>query len=228
MGVHADEPFLTSATGVPPSLRVCLDRGRLIDCTEVGVPMLGASIQAIDVRHRQVLLGAIAAVVLFVLCMLGPGVPLAIVAATSIWAAVMDKRTLRIPNRLVLVCLVIIALGAAALWLIDARTTSQIALSVVAGIVIGGGPLLFLLWIVRPAAVGGGDWKLLVAQGAALGLVAPLAAGLILVVAAPVAAAQRLSQRQPRSVPLGPGLAAGFVTSAIAAFAFPELLGGTS
>ena len=35
------------------------------------------------------------------------------------------------------------------------------ALSLVAGILLGGGPILFLLWLVRPAAVGGGDWKLL-------------------------------------------------------------------
>ena len=80
---------------------------------------------------------------------------------------------------------------------------------------LGGGPTLFLLWLVRPALVGGGDWKLLLAQGAALGLVAPVAAGLVLLFAAPVAGVQRLTRRGLPSVALGPGLAAGFVTSAV-------------
>jgi Flp pilus assembly protein protease CpaA len=198
----------------------------LIYCTEVGVPMLAASRQAIHVQHRSGLLGAAAAVFLFGLCLLGPGVPVAVVAVTSIWAAVVDQRTLRIPNRLVLVCGVVVAMGAAALWLIGPRTSSQIALALAVGILLGGGPILFVLWLVRPATVGGGDWKLLLAQGAALGLVAPVAAGLILVVAAPVAAAQRLTHRELPSVALGPSLAAGFVASVIAAFAFPHLLGG--
>jgi hypothetical protein len=83
------------------------DRGRLIYCTEVGVPMLAASRQAIHVRHPRAL-RTVAAVVVFGLCLLGPGVPVLVVAGTSISAAVIDHRTLRIPNRLVLVCWVVV------------------------------------------------------------------------------------------------------------------------
>jgi Flp pilus assembly protein protease CpaA len=225
-GIRQGSQFLPASTTSPaPSHNVRPDRGRLINCTEVGVQVLRASGQAIHRRRPRLIVGA-AAVVLFGCCLLGPAVPVAVVAGTSIWAAVIDHRTLRIPNRLVLACIVVVAIGAAALWLIGPRTSTQIALALFVGVLLGGGPILFLFWLVRPAAVGGGDWKLLLAQGAALGLVAPLAAGLVLLVAAPVVAVQRLTHRELPPVALGPGLAAGFVTSASAAFVFPHLLGG--
>ena len=213
------------STTPSPLRRVGFDRGRLNNCTDVGVPMLN-SVQAINGRTRQLVL-AFLAVVLFGLCFLGPGVPVAVVAATSIWAAAIDKRDLRIPNQLVLVCAVTVGMGAAALWLVGSRTSSQLALALAAGVLLGGGPTLFLVWLVRPALVGGGDWKLLLAQGAALGLVAPVAAGLVLVFAAPIAGVQRLTRAGVPSVALGPGLAVGFVTSAVVAFVYPQLLGGT-
>ena len=128
----------SSSSGRSPNLG--LDRGRFVNSTEVGVPMPGASRQAIHASHARVVLGVLAAVVLFGLSLLGPGVPLVVVAAASIWAAVMDHRTLRIPNRLVLVCMVIVVIGAAALWLIGPRSSSQIALAVVAGILLGRRP----------------------------------------------------------------------------------------
>src|SRR5215218_1840394 len=105
-----------SSSSCESSSRVSLHRGPLNNCTEVGVPRVGMADHAIHVRHRLPLAAA-AAVVAFGLCLLGPGVPVAVVAAGSIWAAAVDLRTLRIPNCLVLACMAMVAIGAAALTL---------------------------------------------------------------------------------------------------------------
>jgi Flp pilus assembly protein protease CpaA len=199
-----------------------VDRGRSSQCTEVGVPMLSSSTKPL---RRRWLLVAPTAAAIFVLSLLGPIVPVASVAAASGWAAVSDHRTRRIPNGVIVVCALTVVIGALALWATRTATSSEIALALVVGVLLGGGPLLFAVWVVRPAAVGGGDWKLLLSQGAALGLVAPLAASLVLLVAGPTAAVQALCRRQT-SIALGPALAVGFAFAAIAAFAFPGLLRG--
>ena len=107
-------------------------------------------------------------------------VPVAVVAAVSVQAGITDARTLLIPNQLVLAGLTAVAVGAPFVALVDHRPFGDVAAAIVAGWILGGAPMLFALWLVRPDGVGGGDWKILTAQSAAVGLVAPYAAPLIL------------------------------------------------
>jgi Flp pilus assembly protein protease CpaA len=223
--LHEHNPRLHPPCAPATSPTLTNDRGRLSNCTEVGVPVLTVSVQAIALRHSRACLFA-AVVALVGLCALGPAVPVAVVAVISVWAAAVDRRTLRIPNAFVLSCWSTVAVASLALSLVDGKAPSQLVPAVALGTLLAGGPMLFVVWLARPAAVGGGDWKLLVGQGAALGLVAPLAAGLILLVAAPLVIVQRSVGRRSTAVALGPGLAVGFVAAASAAFLYPQVLGG--
>ena len=86
--------------------------------------------------------------------------------------------------------------------------------------------MLFGLWLVRPAIVGGGDWKILGAQSAAIGLLAPYAAPLILLGGGLGGLVQRSIRRRRADLPLAPGLAVGYVAAIAAAVMLHQLLGG--
>ena len=137
--------------------------------------------------------------------------PVAVVGALAVVAAAVDERTGRIPNRLCLMGLASV-LAAMPFVAFQGGGLQVVTLSIVAGIVVSGAPLLFSIWLVRPDLIGGGDWKLLGVLGATLGLLSPLSAAVAAFVACLVQFV-RLNLRRRRSIPFAPGLAVGFVTA---------------
>ena len=99
---------------------------------------------------------------------------------------------------------------------LDNRMMGPLAFDVLVGVVLGGAPAVFIVWLVAPRLIGGGDWKLLAVLGATVGFLAPAAASVIPMAAfggAIVAAAAR----HRREIRLGPFLAAGYVVAVVAA-----------
>ena len=154
-------------------------------------------------------------------------VPVAAVGLLSITSALADTRTRRIPNALVLTAFIAAVVGGAIVRTADHRPLLELLSSAVAGVVLSGVPLLVVLWLFRPSAIGGGDVKLLFVQGATLGLVAPYAAPVVLLVAAVVSVAETVGLRRTRDLPLGPGLAAGYVAALAFGIAAQQILGGS-
>lgn len=156
------------------------------------------------------------------------GVRVIAVVAVGLVAAVAghhDQRTRRIPNRLVLTAGAAVATATGAVAVIE-RDLAGALIDVGLGIVLSGAPLLLLTWIVAPAAIGGGDWKLLTVLGAALGLLEPLAAPLIVVVACVVAVAVALAQRQ-RVIAFAVPLLAGFLVAIVVAATWRDATGSS-
>jgi Flp pilus assembly protein protease CpaA len=152
--------------------------------------------------------------------------PILLCAALATIAAVEDMRTHRIRNPIVLAMVVVIAVSVPLVAVVDHRSPLAVGRDAVLGVLLGGAQLLFVVWAARPALVGGGDWKLLATLGAAVGLVAPLAALLIIIAATPVHGIVAVARRERRTVPLGPGLAAGYLAAITAAVLVPDLVGG--
>jgi leader peptidase (prepilin peptidase)/N-methyltransferase len=153
-------------------------------------------------------------------------VPLTAVGTISVLAGVIDARTCRIPNRVVIAgCFAFLA-GAVITILGDHRALVGVAGAALVGVIASGASLLALVWLVRPASVGAGDVKLLTVQGATIGLLAPLAAPIVLLGGGLGGLGVAAVRRRRGAVPLGPGLALGFVAAvAIGTFA-NVLLGG--
>jgi Flp pilus assembly protein protease CpaA len=149
-------------------------------------------------------------------------VPLALVGGVALAAAIEDNHTGRIPNALVLTGIVIVACSWGFVSTLDNRLMGPLAIDIVAGLVLGGAPLLFVVWFVAPRLIGGGDWKLLVVLGAMAGALAPATAGVIPVVAF-AAALVAAAARRRRQIRLGPFLAAGYLTAVAATVVRPEL-----
>jgi Flp pilus assembly protein protease CpaA len=91
-----------------------------------------------------------------------------------------------------------------------------------AGLVLSGAPAMFVIWLVAPRVLGGGDWKLLSVLGIAVGYVAPLGATVI-VMGAFVGGVAAAAFVRRRNVILGPPLALGYVAAVAAVVAFPDL-----
>ena len=140
--------------------------------------------------------------------------PLTLIGALVAAAALVDERTGRIPNGLCLAGLVTLV-AAMPLVATQDQPLGSVASSVVAGLLTSGALALFLIWLVRPDLIGGGDWKLLVVIGASLGLVSPIASALAAFVAC-VAQFVRLTFRRRRSIPFAPSLAVGYATALVA------------
>jgi prepilin signal peptidase PulO-like enzyme (type II secretory pathway) len=101
-----------------------------------------------------------------------------------------------------------------------------LAVDLLAGCVLGGAPVVFVVWLFAPRLIGGGDWKLLAVLGAALGAIAPASASLVPMAAFGAAIASvAIAGRSRRQVRLGPYLAAGYAVAVIAAVALPDLFG---
>lgn len=149
--------------------------------------------------------------------------PLAVVGGITVAAAIADHRTGRIPNGLVLTALVVVGCGWGFVGTLDDRQMSPLGTDLLAGLLLSGAPFLFLVWLVAPRLVGGGDWKLLAVCGLAIGYVAPLAAVVIVMVGFVVAVLGAAARRR-RHVRLGPMLALGYVTALAAAALAPDLL----
>jgi prepilin signal peptidase PulO-like enzyme (type II secretory pathway) len=78
--------------------------------------------------------------------------------------------------------------------------------------VLGGAPVLFLIWLLDPRLIGGGDWKLLAVSSAALGLLLPIAAAVASLIACLVQFVRFAALRE-RSIPFGPAIAAGMLVA---------------
>ena len=144
--------------------------------------------------------------------------------ALPLAAAIEDSRTGRIPNGLVLTGITIVACSWGFVAILDNRMMGPLALDVFAGLALGGAPVVFLMWLVAPRLIGGGDWKLLVVLGAVVGFLAPASASVV-PMAAFGAAAVAAATGHRRHIRLGPFLAAGYVVAIVAAVVEPELFG---
>jgi leader peptidase (prepilin peptidase)/N-methyltransferase len=131
-------------------------------------------------------------------------------------AAVVDARHRRLPNRLVVLSAVPVAL----LCVLDPFVGRLSAIgSVGAGAVLLAGPLL-APHLIAPAAMGFGDVKAACSLGATLGLIGPELSMWTLCIACGVTAGWGLARRQ-RHVALGPGL----VLAALAVLVVSAVIG---
>ena len=180
-------------------------------------------------RSRMALVGAVTVMAgLVAAALVGRGVamPIGAIGILSVVAGWIDARTHRIPNQLGSAAAVAVVAGGVVVVFVDSRGVVDVVGGAVAGVVCSGAVFLAVLWMVRPASIGGGDVKLLAVQGAAIGLLAPLAAPLILFGAALVGVGQALVLRRGRDLPLAAGLAFGFGVAVVAGVVGDGLLGG--
>lgn len=164
-------------------------------------------------------LGLLAVVVVAMVWMprLAPALgPWLYLAAVAPWLVLIDVRERRLPNRLVLPGFAAWTLGAA--WVVLADPNAGPA-RVLAALAAGGAYALVLGALAWWGGMGGGDLKLGVVLGLALGLVSPAAAVIALplafvagaVVAVVVLVASPKGERRGRSIPFGPCLLFGAV-----------------
>lgn len=151
--------------------------------------------------------------------------PVTAVAFVVAGAAIVDARTMRIPNRLIVFGAALAVLGAVAVSVGDHRPLLEVVGAGAIGWVFSGAPPMFVVWMMRPTSIGGGDWKLLSVAGFTVGLAAPLAAAVVLMVAGIVQLVYAVAGRRGL-LALGPGMFAGYCFAVAAAFAFHDLLGG--
>jgi Flp pilus assembly protein protease CpaA len=152
--------------------------------------------------------------------------PVALIGGIAIAAAVEDVRTGRIPNGLVLAGIGVISCAWGFVATLDNRLMGPLAIDSFAGFVLGGAPVVFVVWLVAPRLIGGGDWKLLVVLGAMTGFVAPASASVIPMVAFGAATVAAVVRRR-RHVRLGPYLAAGYLVAVAATITMPDLFGSS-
>lgn len=148
------------------------------------------------------------------------GVMIAISIGVAAWAAVIDVRSGRIPNRLVLVAT--IPTSAVVLASIANGGGVELAGSVALGVLAFAGPI-FVVHVVSPQSIGFGDVKLAAALGATLGTVEPALGVLALFVATSVTAAAGLVGRRS-TMPFGPGLVVGAIVALAVAAQLGELV----
>ena len=149
-------------------------------------------------------------------------VPVTAVAGVAIVAALVDIRTSRIPNAVVLFAFAVEACSWPLVALVDDRAMLPLLADLAAGLALSGAPALFVVWLVAPRVLGGGDWKLLSVLGMAVGYLAPLGASVI-VMGAFVGGIGTAVVSRRRDVILGPSLALGYLTAIAAVIAWPDV-----
>lgn len=149
-------------------------------------------------------------------------VPITIVGAIALAAAVSDIRTSRIPNGLIVLAVVVLASSWVFVATVDNRSMAPLLADLAAGLALSGAPAMFVIWLVAPRVLGGGDWKLLSVLGIAMGYVAPLGATVI-VMGAFAGGLVTAAVVRRRDIILGPPLALGYVAAVIAVISAPEL-----
>lgn len=152
-------------------------------------------------------------------------VPLASVGGLVVAAATVDATTARIPNGLVLAALAVVVGSWGLVGSVDGVAMRSLALDLLGGLLLSGAPAVFAVWLVAPASIGGGDWKLLAVGGLALGYLAPAAAFVFGVVGFMAAIGVAAVARR-RTVALGPPLALGYAVALVVGLRFPEVVGG--
>jgi Flp pilus assembly protein protease CpaA len=105
---------------------------------------------------------------------------------------------------------------------VDNRPMLPLLSDLLAGLALSGAPAMFVLWLVAPRVLGGGDWKLLSVLGMGIGYLAPLGATVIVMGASVAAAAVAVFVRR-RDIILGPPLALGYASAIAAVVAFADL-----
>ena len=138
-------------------------------------------------------------------------VGLAIIVALG---ALVDARTSRLPNRASGSAVLLVALSVPCVAFADSREVTDVAISAMLGVVYSGAPLLFAIWLVRPGAIGGGDWKMLGAIGAGIGLVLPFAALVMTTIVCLLQIAVGVIRRT-KVMAFGPSIAAGYVAAVL-------------
>ncbi len=180
-----------------------------------------------SVSPRRVSIGLLVAAT-FALLLLRLGLvvaPLIAVAVVVLVAAVIDEMTRRIPNRLVLVATGFLVVGIPTVAEIQSAGAPTVALRAATGVAIGGAPILFLIWLLDPALIGGGDWKLLAAASAALGLLLPVAAVVATLIACVFQFVRFVGFRE-RLAPFGSAIAAGMLVAMATLPTISRLTGG--
>jgi len=122
-------------------------------------------------------------------------------------AAAVDLRTLRLPNRLVGLGSVAVAVTALLESWVGIRIDDVRLFAVALGVALLAGPLL-AVHLIAPAAMGFGDVKLATVLGAAIGLHEPIAALVALLIACVVGVIGGLAGRRG-VIPFGPALVLG-------------------
>jgi Flp pilus assembly protein protease CpaA len=151
-------------------------------------------------------------------------VPVTLVGAVALAAAVSDLRSNRIPNRVILIALGVLAGSWVLVSVVDDRPMAPLLADLSAGLVLSGAPAMFVTWLVAPRVLGGGDWKLLSVLGIAMGFLAPLGATVIVMAAFVGGLAVAAVVRQ-RNIILGPPLALGYAVAVAAVTLAPDLFG---
>lgn len=150
------------------------------------------------------------------------GIPVTIVGTVAASSAICDIRTGRIPNVLVVLALVVLTTSWPTVAIVDNRPMLPLLTDLAAGLVLSGAPALFVIWLVAPRVLGGGDWKLLGVLGIAIAYVAPLGATVIVMGACAGGLVVAAIVRR-RDIILGPPLALGYAAAVVAVVAVPDL-----
>jgi prepilin signal peptidase PulO-like enzyme (type II secretory pathway) len=152
-------------------------------------------------------------------------VTLTVLAIIVVLAAIVDARVSRLPNRASAAASLVVVASIPFVAVFDNRSVADTALSALAGMVYSGAPLLFAIWLVRPRAIGGGDWKMLGAIGAGIGLALPFAALVMTTIACLIQIAAS-TIRQQKVMAFGPSIAAGYAAALLLLPFLVHTLGG--
>ena len=152
-------------------------------------------------------------------------VPITIVVVLTLLAAIVDSRIERLPNSASAAAFAVALISIPLVAIIDDRPVAATALGAVAGVAYSGAPILFVIWLVRPNSIGGGDWKMLGAIGAGVGLVLPVAA-LILTTVACAIQITLSAARRVKTMPFGPSIAAALITTVCLLPTLAQIFGG--
>ena len=152
-------------------------------------------------------------------------VPITIVAVVTVLAAIVDFRIARLPNVASATAFAVALISVPLVASLDDRPVAATAVGALAGVAYSGAPVLFLIWLVRPDSIGGGDWKMLGAVGAGVGLVLPIAA-LVMTTVACVIQITVGAARRIRTMPFGPSIAAALIITLCLLPTLVQIFGG--
>lgn len=152
-------------------------------------------------------------------------VPLALVTVLTLLAAIVDYRVGRLPNTATATAFAFSVVAIPLVAILDDRPVTAAGLGALVGVAYSGAPILFVIWLLRPNSIGGGDWKMLGAVGACVGLVLPVAA-LVMATIACVIQITVGAVRRITVMPFGPSIAAALVLTVCLLPILVQIFGG--